>query len=120
MLGIPRTVTTPNETIVTNSHTANNGRWHQSYISGIVLAEPAYQNGMVSGIRAKGLYNGGASYSELSYYFTRDSFGNITKLEVGPYESTTNRQTLASYEYFDNNGNLKKMTYGNSQYLEYK
>ena len=40
------------------------------------------------------------------------NFGNVTSTEAGNYE-------LASYEYGENNGKLKKITYSNGLTVEY-
>lgn len=46
------------------------------------------------------------------YNFSYDEFGNTTEIEAG-------NSSLATYEYDDYNGKLKKVTYGNSFYTEY-
>ena len=47
------------------------------------------------------------------YSFSYDSFGNSTGVNAG-------NNTLATYEYCDNNGKLKKINYGNGFSEEYK
>ena len=54
----------------------------------------------------------GISTNSTDYAFSYDEFGNRTSVEVGD-------NTLASYEYADNNGKLKKVTYGNGFVVEY-
>ena len=48
-----------------------------------------------------------------TYTFTYDEFGNSDAISAGSRE-------LASYEYYDNNGKLKSITYGNGFSVEYK
>lgn len=57
------------------------------------------------------------SVSEIStatstYGFTYDSFGNRVRFDIG-------ENTLATYEYADNNGKLQKLVYGNGFTVEY-
>ena len=47
-----------------------------------------------------------------TYTFIYDAFGNTTSVDAGNYE-------LASYEYNENNGKLKKLTYSNGLVVEY-
>ena len=52
------------------------------------------------------------STESTSYSFTYDSFGNTSQVKAGNH-------TLATYEYYSNNGKLKKITYGNEFVEEY-
>lgn len=54
----------------------------------------------------------GISTKSTDYTFSYDKFGNRTSVTVGD-------NTLASYEYSENNGKLKKITYGNGLVVEY-
>ena len=51
------------------------------------------------------------STDSTTYTFTYDVFGNTTSVDAGNYE-------LASYEYNENNGKLKKLTYSNGLVVE--
>ncbi|MBO5315630.1 MAG: RHS repeat protein, partial [Clostridia bacterium] len=62
-------------------------------------------------------YNSNGELSSITvgnttYRFSYDSFGNSSAASVG-------NTTIASYEYYPNNGKLKKVTYGNGYYEEY-
>ena len=52
------------------------------------------------------------STDSTTYTFTYDAFGNTTSVDAGSHE-------LASYEYNENNGKLKKLTYSNGLVVEY-
>ena len=52
------------------------------------------------------------STDSTTYTFNYDVFGNASSIEAGD-------NTLASYEYNENNGKLKKITYGNGYAVEY-
>ena len=54
----------------------------------------------------------GIDTATTDYTLTYDSFGNVLTIKAGNY-------VLATYEYADNNGKLKKLTYGNGDYEEY-
>ena len=49
------------------------------------------------------------------YNFTYDAYGNSSSVKIG----ANNTYTIAQYEYNNNNGKLKKLTYGNGDYVEY-
>ena len=62
-------------------------------------------------------YNSNGELSSITagnttYRFSYDNFGNSSSASVG-------NTTIASYEYYPNNGKLKKVTYGNGYYEEY-
>ena len=48
-----------------------------------------------------------------TYNFSYNAFGNSSSIKVGSTQ-------IASYEYYNNNGNLKKIIYGNGHEEEYK
>ena len=52
------------------------------------------------------------THNGFSYSFIYDNFGNVKQTKVG-------NQTLATNTYEANNGNLKSITYGNSQQISY-
>ena len=54
----------------------------------------------------------GIDTATTDYTLTYDAFGNVLTIKAGNY-------VLATYEYADNNGKLKKLTYGNGDYEEY-
>ena len=52
------------------------------------------------------------SHNGFNYSFNYDNFGNVTQTKVGS-------QTLSTNTYGANNGDLKRVTYGNGQYVDY-
>ena len=57
--------------------------------------------------------------STTQYNFVYDAFGNSSEIKVLDSENTENYYSLAKYEYYPNNGKLKKLTYGNGDYEYY-
>ena len=52
------------------------------------------------------------SHNGFNYSFNYDNFGNVTQTKVGS-------QTLSTNTYGANNSDLKRVTYGNGQYVDY-
>ena len=103
MYGLASSVVDPQGLTVSTSYDVA-GRPTSSSVStsGSTLGTVSYQytNGMLRTLSRT------ASGATQSYNFTYDSFGNMTKLQVGS-------RTLATYTYGDKNGQLKTQTYGN-------
>ena len=95
-----------------------------------------FRSGRLTGVRPA-TYNSSSGYSEIlnaenvtydynangylesittastTYNFSYNAFGNSSSIKVGSTQ-------IASYEYYNNNGNLKKIHYGNGHTEEYK
>lgn len=103
MYGLASSVVDPQGlTVSTNYDAAGKPTSSSVTKSGSTLGSISYQytNGM---LRTLGRTTGS---SLQSYNFTYDSFGNMTKLQVGS-------RTLAEYTYGSKNGQLNQQTYGN-------
>ena len=109
MYGLASSVVDPMGLTVSTSYDAA-GRPTSSSVSqsGATKGSVAYQytNGMLNTLTRT------ASGGTQTYNFAYDSFGNMTKLQVGS-------RTLAEYTYGSKNGQLNRQTYGNGQYTEF-
>lgn len=109
MYGLASSVVDPMGLTVSTSYDAA-GRPTSSSVSqsGATKGSVAYQytQGMLNTLTRT------ASGGTQTYNFAYDSFGNMTKLQVGS-------RTLAEYTYGSKNGQLEKQTYGNGQYTKF-
>ncbi len=109
MYGLASSVVDPMGLTVSTSYDAA-GRPTTSSVS-----QSSATKGSVSYQYTKGMLDSltrTASGSTQTYNFAYDSFGNMTKLQVGS-------RTLAQYAYASKNGLLEKQTYGNGQYTAF-
>ena len=115
-LGTPRVVTDAKGNSVVTARSSTNGRVSQSYLSGKVSLSYTYgSDGTLTKIsRTSYSADGSASYVQDYNLAYTSLFDRLASVKVGS-------RTLASYEYFNNNsGPLKKMTYGNGDYISYE
>ena len=80
------------------------------YSSGTVSADTSGSS-LSYYYNSQGMFSG-AETESTSYTFGRDSFGNKSYVFAGSW-------LLADYEYNSNNGKIKKISYGNGQYVRY-
>ena len=109
MYGLASSVVDPmGLTVSTNYDAAGRPTTSSVSQSGATKGSVAYQytKGMLDSLTRT------ASGSTQTYNFAYDSFGNMTKLQVGS-------RTLAQYAYASKNGLLEKQTYGNGQYTAF-
>ena len=108
-------VNAKNQTINYTYNTANS-RPLSTYQSGVASITYDYDNGRLSELDRKTFRNGAELHQY--YNFVYNLWGQQTGIQVGS-------QNLATYTYEDigavnkGGGNLKKLTYGNGQYVEY-
>lgn len=110
MYGLASSVVDPQGLTVSTNYDAAGKPTSSSFTkSGSTLGSISYQytNGM---LRTLGRTTGS---SLQSYNFTYDSFGNMTKLQVGS-------RTLAEYTYGSKNGQLNQQTYGNGDSISFQ
>jgi len=93
-----------------------NGRLTLAYISGKISLDYGYAYGELSSLIRGGYAPNSSTKVSQTYMFNRNIFGDITSAQVSASGGT---QTLATYQYFGQNGPVSRFTYGNNQYEEY-
>ena len=93
-------------------HDFNNNRPTMTYQAGVVSTSYSYSCGNLVSLIRGGYVPGSSAKQNQTYNMEYDGFGNMTGISVG------SRQ-LASYDYGSQNGNLRSMTYGNTNTVSY-
>ncbi|MGM9650727.1 MAG: hypothetical protein ACI3VX_02170, partial [Faecousia sp.] len=120
--GLVTSTTAANNT-VTNQTYYNNDRNYMSYVSGVAAVVNTYNgNGLISRLARKTFLGQAAQWQ--AYDFEYNDWGQTTSISIRHTNSEdgsgySSGLKLADYAYADDGGNLKKLTYGNDQYVEY-
>ena len=111
MYGIP-TATTDGKGTTTSTVFDSKGRTTEVAVEELVGLLYTYDKGMLASIERNDLGAEEASENSQQYRFTYDIFGQVTAVYIG-------ERLLVSYEYYNNNGNLRAMDYANGAWVSY-